>query len=154
MSADPPLAPGPDRRAGGHGDCPTAWSRTNGCSTALIAQDPRAAQVNHAPLADGSGALGGPYGLTVISPDIGGAVQEVDAARRIRSSTLSPVVREAAILLVKIPREYAVAGSGEGRSHDRDCGRRRWIGAPATRFGLTADVEAERVLAGRRYIAS
>ncbi|WP_432828603.1 carboxymuconolactone decarboxylase family protein [Dactylosporangium sp. CA-092794] len=53
------------------------------------------------PITDGSGRLLGPFGLMLIAPEVGDAVQQLGAALRFRSG-LSPRVRELAILTVAV----------------------------------------------------
>jgi len=70
----------------------------------LIASGPRAAQRGASPFLGPRGELLGPFGPMTIAPAIGEAVQSVGAALRYRSS-LSPLVREASILLVAVARD-------------------------------------------------
>lgn len=64
-----------------------------------IVSGPRKSQAGQAPITDANGALLGPFGLMTLAPAVGDAIQQVGAALRF-STGLSPLVREAAILLV------------------------------------------------------
>ena len=64
-----------------------------------IVSGPRHSQKGQAPLTDETGALLGPFGLMTIAPAVGDPIQQVGAALRF-STGLSPLVREAAVLLV------------------------------------------------------
>jgi 4-carboxymuconolactone decarboxylase len=64
-----------------------------------IAGGPRAAGPQAFPLTDDAGRLNGPFNAMLVSPDIGGTLQEVGAAIRYRSA-LSHREREIAILEV------------------------------------------------------
>jgi AhpD family alkylhydroperoxidase len=72
---------------------------------ALIADGPRRAQAR-VPLVDDEGRLLGPFGLMLLSPRIGAAVQAVGAALRF-DEDLPPRLRELAVLMVA-----AATGSG------------------------------------------
>lgn len=71
-----------------------------------IVSGPRRAQTELVPIVNAEGALLGPFGLMTIAPQLGEAVQEVGAALRFRGG-LSPVLREASILLVAVHRGCA-----------------------------------------------
>jgi len=64
-----------------------------------IAGGPRASGPQHFALTDERGALNGPFNALLLSPEIGGALQQVGSAVRFATG-LSPRVREAAVLLV------------------------------------------------------
>lgn len=64
-----------------------------------IVSGPRKSQAGQAPITDPDGALLGPFGLMTLAPAVGDAIQQVGAALRFATG-LSPLVREAAILLV------------------------------------------------------
>jgi alkylhydroperoxidase family enzyme len=64
-----------------------------------IVEGPRSAQRGSVPIVDANGRLLGPFGLMLLSPAVGEAVQQVGAALRFRSG-LSARAREFAILTV------------------------------------------------------
>jgi 4-carboxymuconolactone decarboxylase len=64
-----------------------------------IAGGDRAKGVQHFPLTDTDGSLNGPFGIMLHAPGISGALQELGATIRYRTS-LSPRIREIAILMV------------------------------------------------------
>ena len=64
-----------------------------------ITQGPRKSQQGVVPIADAEGRLLGPFGLMLLEPSVGEAVQEVGAALRFRGR-LSTRCRELAILVV------------------------------------------------------
>ena len=66
-----------------------------------IAGGPRRAQRGQVPIADDDGRLLGPFGLMLIAPEVGDAVQRLGAALRFQSG-LRPRVRELAILTVAV----------------------------------------------------
>ncbi|GAA4153371.1 hypothetical protein GCM10022251_22410 [Phytohabitans flavus] len=66
-----------------------------------IAGGPRRQQRGQVPIADEQGRLLGPFGLMLIAPEVGDAVQRLGAALRFQSG-LSPRVRELAILTVAV----------------------------------------------------
>lgn len=80
----------------------------------LITSGPRAAQRGNSPFLGEHGELLGPFGPMTIAPAVGEAVQSVGAALRYRTG-LSPLVREAAILLVAVARDSAF----EWLAHER-----------------------------------
>ena len=98
-----------------------------------ITEGPRARGAQHFELTRADGALLGPFNALLLSPDLGGALQEVGAAVRYRS-TLSARTREIAILTVAAHEDSGF----EWRSHE-SVGRA---------VGLTADELAE-IRAGR-----
>jgi 4-carboxymuconolactone decarboxylase len=102
-----------------------------------IAGGDRAKGVQHFPLADADGSLNGPFGIMLHAPGVGGALQELGATIRYRTS-LTPRVREIAILMVA----QAVGSAFEWWAHER-------IGRAA---GLTED--ELRALADGRFAAT
>ena len=66
-----------------------------------ITQGPRAGQKAQVPIADDEGRLLGPFGLMLLAPGVGEAVQELGAALRFRGS-MTPRARELAILTVAV----------------------------------------------------
>jgi alkylhydroperoxidase family enzyme len=89
-----------------------------------IAGGPRAAGPQAFPLTDDAGRLHGPFNAMLVSPDLGGALQEVGASIRYRSA-LSARAREIAILEVSVLRQCEF----EWYAHER-------VGLAS---GLTAD---------------
>ncbi|WP_419926370.1 carboxymuconolactone decarboxylase family protein [Candidatus Poriferisocius sp.] len=86
------------------------------------------------PLADGSGALIGPFNALLYSPRVGDAVQQLGAALRFHGNLTAPV-RELAILAV---------------ATYHDCEFERWAHEPiALRVGLT-DEQVAALRAGTR----
>jgi 4-carboxymuconolactone decarboxylase len=82
-----------------------------------IVSGPRGAQAGQVPLTNAEGALLGPFSLMTIAPQVGDAVQRVGAELRFGTS-LNPIVREAAILLVAVDRGCAfewIAHAGSAR---------------------------------------
>jgi 4-carboxymuconolactone decarboxylase len=100
---------------------------------AEITGGPRAQGPQHFELTRADGALLGPFNALLLSPVLGGALQEVGAAVRYRTS-LSARTREIAILLVAAHWD----SDFERRAHES-------VGAAA---GVTADEMAE-IRAGR-----
>lgn len=70
----------------------------------LITSGPRAAQRGSSPFLGEQGELLGPFGPMTIAPAVGEMVQSVGAALRYRTE-LTPLVREAAILLVAVAKD-------------------------------------------------
>ena len=79
-----------------------------------IAGGDRAKGVQHFPLTADDGSLNGPFGIMLHAPGIGGALQELGATIRYRTS-LSSRVREIAILMVAA----AVDSPFEWWAHER-----------------------------------
>jgi 4-carboxymuconolactone decarboxylase len=79
-----------------------------------ITQGPRRTQKSHVPIADEEDRLLGPFGLMLLAPGVGEAVQELGAALRFRSR-MTARARELAILAVAV-----TVGSGfEWWAHER-----------------------------------
>ncbi len=79
-----------------------------------IAGGPRAQGPQAFDLTDGTGRLHGPFNAMLISPEVGGAIQELGSAIRYKSG-LSPRAREIAILEVSAVRR----SSFEWYAHER-----------------------------------
>lgn len=71
-----------------------------------IATGPRASGPQHFALTDDRGGLNGPFNALLLSPALGQALQGLGAAVRFQTS-LSPRIREAAILLVAAAEDSA-----------------------------------------------
>ena len=104
---------------------------------AEIAGGPRRGQAGVVPLTDEDGRLLGPFGLMLLAPRIGSAVQAVGAALRFDRS-LSPRSRELAILTVAAHRRSEF----EWLAHER-AAREAGLGAAQLQALLDGEVPAE-----------
>lgn len=119
-----PQAPGPTRTSS---PLPEELDDDRKALYALIADGPRRAQAR-VPLVDDAGRLLGPFGLMLLSPRIGAAVQSVGAALRF-DPDLPPRLRELAILTVAasvgsefewVAHETAALDAGAEPTHLQD----------------------------------
>jgi 4-carboxymuconolactone decarboxylase len=117
-----------------------------------ITGGPRAAGPQHFALTDAEGGLTGPFNALLLSPSLGEALQGVGSAVRFATS-LSPRVREAAILLVATAWDSAfermaheAVGRASGLGEDDLAALRRGEAPPSADDGERAALEVVRAL--------
>ncbi|MFD1718385.1 carboxymuconolactone decarboxylase family protein [Georgenia deserti] len=120
-----------------------------------IVGGPRGSQAGQVPVTNDDGSLAGPFDLMTIAPAVGDAVQQVGAAIRFTTS-LEPLVREAAILLVAARhgcefewRAHAGAARAAGAGEDQLAE----LGAGQVPAGLTAE-QAQALAAVRAMLVN